>query len=178
MTDDIKVSGRAAPADAAEPAVSSIAGIPEAVPRNQWYWCGYPGHFVAASMCRFHLHTRIGNVIVSTVGDYHPKGHDTPAERIGCDRLYETYVFRAKDTVRPEGEPLDYSEIDSLSSNDSEESERQHYSMCEKWATATAQGMATGTGETQRGATAGNSPVAENDAPISSAALRSQGEGA
>lgn len=111
------------------------------VEKADWYWCGYPGHFICASMCHFHLHTRVGHVIVSTVGDYHMT-HDGPRESIGRDRDFETYVFLVKDTERPEGEPLDYNEMDARGSNDSEESERQHHAMCKKWSTAKMQAKA------------------------------------
>jgi hypothetical protein len=119
------------------PDIPSIAaGL---IPRDQWYWCGYPGHLIVADRCRFHLHTRVGAVIISTVGDFWPNGESGKRERIGCDRDFETFVFVAIDTERPEGEPLSFSEIDSEGSNNSEESERQHYAMCEKWASAEMQ---------------------------------------
>lgn len=117
-------------------------GENRSVPKDKWYWCGYPGHLIVADQCRFHLHTRVGRVIVSTVGDYRPSHKGGERDTIGCDRYFETYVFLARDTERPEGEPLNYGEIDSFASNDSEESERQHYEMCERWATAEQQAEA------------------------------------
>lgn len=64
------------------------------IPANEWVWCGLPGHFVGGRDCRLHLSTRVGDLRVSTVGDYHPPGHteDGPKE-IGWGRLYETMVF-------------------------------------------------------------------------------------
>lgn len=123
--------------------MDELNSLIERIEKADWYWCGYPGHLIVASDCRFHLHTRIGQVIVSTVGDYHPQHRsDSVPQNIGCDRKFETFVFVAKDTDRPEGEPLNYSEIDREGSNDSEESERQHHAMCEKWATAEMQAAA------------------------------------
>lgn len=115
--------------------------IARAVPQNEWYWCGYPGHLIVASNCRFHLHTRIGLVIVSTVGDYWPAGAKK-REAIGTGRDFETMVFLAKDTERPEGEPLTYEEIDFCGSCDSEESEIQHHTMCKIWSCADKQRIA------------------------------------
>ncbi len=115
--------------------IAEIAGVP----RADWHWCGYAGHLIVAHRCAFHLHTRIGQAIVSTVGDYR---RGDKREPIGLNRDFETYVFLALDTERPEGVPLNYSEIDSEGTNDSEESERQHYAMCEKWATAEMQAEA------------------------------------
>lgn len=137
--EDLRPGGLSSLRDGAAEASPPKASIPDAVPRGDWYWCGYAGHLIVADQCRYHLNTRVGNVIVSTVGDYRPSHKGGERERIGCDRFFETYVFRAKDTARPEGEPLSYSEIDSAGTDDSEESESQHYAMCEKWASAEKQ---------------------------------------
>lgn len=42
------------------------------VPQGDWRWYGTAGHFICASWCRFHLLTRVGDFIVSTVGEYVP----------------------------------------------------------------------------------------------------------
>lgn len=42
------------------------------VPREKWLWMPHAGHFIMGSSCRFHLNTKVGNYIVSTVGDYWP----------------------------------------------------------------------------------------------------------
>lgn len=43
------------------------------VPVEKWRWFGCPGHLIVGHSCRFHLHTRIGNYRVSTVGEYWPE---------------------------------------------------------------------------------------------------------
>lgn len=91
--------------------------------RTKWQQLGYPAHFCGGNECRFHISTKIGKWIVSTVGDYRPyekiptdkfeklsgdmranallnskwknKKQDD-IESIGVDRFYETMVFRAK----------------------------------------------------------------------------------
>jgi len=62
-------------------------------PRD-WKWCGFPGHFIAARWCRFHLTTRVGDFIISTVGDYRPcyGGHEQDTLGADPDDLYETMV--------------------------------------------------------------------------------------
>lgn len=73
------------------------------IPQKDWKWFGQAGHFICGQWCRFHLCTKIGRSIVSTVGLYvhpsksggsehtefeylklHPNG-----DTIGCDRFYE-----------------------------------------------------------------------------------------
>lgn len=112
------------------------------IPRSEWYWSGYPGHFCAASDCHFFLHTRVGDYRVSTVGDYHPPhlGERSDPQLIGSGRTYETMVFRVKDNGYPEGEVVEYSEIDSMGYNDSRKAEAGHYKFCEKYANTPAEG--------------------------------------
>ena len=42
------------------------------IPVSDWIWFGTPGHFICANYCRFHLCTRVGDYLVSTVGEYVP----------------------------------------------------------------------------------------------------------
>jgi hypothetical protein len=93
---------------------------------SNWKWFGHAGHFICADKCRFHLTTKVGKYLVSTVGEYwpervvreiHAEVHDKKwfaenrnlkgdyfdhaymkkfgFEEIGCDRKYETMVFKA-----------------------------------------------------------------------------------
>jgi hypothetical protein len=64
------------------------------IPESEWKWFGYPGHFICAYKCRFHLATQIGKHLISTVGDMRERNSDKPQE-IGYKRLYETMVFLA-----------------------------------------------------------------------------------
>ncbi len=89
--------------------------------QSDWVWFGGPGHFICSFDCRFHLCTKVGDYLVSTVGEYFPdspvreiyatsrkitlegKGDARKAdymkrvgyEEIGCGRKYETMVFLA-----------------------------------------------------------------------------------
>ena len=42
------------------------------VTRDQWIWMPHPAHFICARDCKFFLATKVGDVIVSTVGEYFP----------------------------------------------------------------------------------------------------------
>ena len=104
---------------------------PDVIPENEWRWCGYPGHFVAARNCRFHLTTRVGDWLVSTVGDYRPPGRDSEPQEIGVYRLYETYVFPAIDHGECHaGVMADAVEVDSEGYVDSFSAERGHMEKC------------------------------------------------
>jgi predicted MPP superfamily phosphohydrolase len=50
-------------------------------------------HFCAVRSCLFRMATEIGTFAVSTIGDYRPDNSKN-AEKVGCDRLFETMVFR------------------------------------------------------------------------------------
>ena len=89
--------------------------------KNNWTWYGNAGHFICAQWCEFHLCTKVGNYLVSTVGQYMPpessreiiarsrgveldgRGDARLAdylkkigyEDIGFERKFETMVFRA-----------------------------------------------------------------------------------
>lgn len=62
---------------------------------KDWKWCGYPAHFCAARWCRYHLTTRVGEFIISTLGDYHPcsEKHEQDTLGAGPEDLYETMVM-------------------------------------------------------------------------------------
>jgi hypothetical protein len=95
------------------------------IPECEWRWFGSAGHLIVAAWCRFHLCTQIGDVLVSTVGEYFPedqvreinaisrgvtlegRGDERRAdyirkigfEEIGYGRIYETMVFRTTGDV-------------------------------------------------------------------------------
>ena len=58
---------------------------------------GWQGHFICP--CRYHLNTllELGNekIIVSTIGGYY--GNGKQPQMIGCNRYFETLVFKAKE---------------------------------------------------------------------------------
>ena len=118
--------------------------------REEWVWMPHPAHFICAKWCRFHLATYVGGFIVSTVGEFvHPRhsgGSEAaeakwleknyPGENIGCDRKYETFVFRAALTDKRsccQYRPTGWGEIDSLPANDSNLAYANHMKLCDKW---------------------------------------------
>ena len=64
---------------------------------------GWPGHFIDSHNCVYHRNTLIicgkDKVIISTVGNYHPVGRNSPAQMLGLDRYYETMAFWAQDKL-------------------------------------------------------------------------------
>jgi hypothetical protein len=138
-----------------------------AAPQAEWVWMPHAAHFICGSDCRFHLATYVNGYIVSTVGEYLPasqvreilagsrgvilegKGDAREAdymrkvgfEKIGCDRLYETMVFRAVADPghaccpwRMEGGD----DLDFRGYNDSGEARLGHIEFCVKWASVEA----------------------------------------
>lgn len=49
------------------------------IPVKDWKWFGSAGHFICSCDCRFHLATLVGDILVSTVGQYFP---DAPVREI------------------------------------------------------------------------------------------------
>jgi hypothetical protein len=112
------------------------------IPREEWEWLGHAGHLVVSNSCLHHLCTRVGDVLVSTVGDYRPRHLNGKRDTIGSDRYYETFVFRLDSPARycrgnecncgmPEWTG---SEIDSLPAQTGAEANANHMMMCLKWA--------------------------------------------
>ena len=133
------------------------------IPKDQWVWMPHPAHFICGHRCRFHLATRIGQVIVSTVGEYWPenevreiiaetkgvvingRGDAREAdymkkigfEEIGHNRKYETMVFRAAPRDHPTCCRFQLSsghEIDFRGYNKPEDAYAGHLELCDKWA--------------------------------------------
>lgn len=106
-----------------------------------WKWYGYAGHFIAASDCRFHLATRVGGYLISSVGDYRPRGDREERQTIGAakDSFFETYVFECLGEDK-NGDPIvkNYSEIDGERYAESIDAERGHYRYCHKYASLAA----------------------------------------
>lgn len=105
--------------------------------RAGWKWYGYAGHFIGGKSCSYHLCTRVGAFLISTVGDYYPHGSRGQRERLGAsdDSWFETFVFRCKGEDE-NGDPIipEFQEIDSERYAASIEAERGHYRFCEKYA--------------------------------------------
>ena len=65
------------------------------ISRDQWEWFGNAGHLCVADFCRFHLTTKVGSHLISTVGEYYPPSqiNREKPENISGDFIYETMVF-------------------------------------------------------------------------------------
>lgn len=103
---------------------------------KDWKWYGYAGHFIGGKSCAYHLATRIGDYLISTVGDYRPRGQDH-AEPIGAgeDALFETMVFPCAGEEET-GDPIvtDWGSIDGERYAKSIDAERGHYRYCHMYA--------------------------------------------
>lgn len=134
------------------------------VHRANWEHMPHAGHLIIGQDCRFHLNTKVGKYIVSTVGEYFPDegireifaksrrvklegmGDARRAdymrkigyEDIGLDRKYETMVFRAQKSERDccPWEMKSPSNIDMRGYNDPGEARKGHIAMCRKYAKA------------------------------------------
>lgn len=136
---------------------------------SDWKWFGHAAHLIVSDKCRFHLATKVGKYLVSTVGEYwperpsreiHAKVYDPKwleenqhlkgdtfdsaymkrfgFETVGCDRKYETFVFKAGAPCTAKGcdcglPSIDGSEIDTLPANDAKTATQNHYKLCKKF---------------------------------------------
>jgi hypothetical protein len=129
--------------------------------KDKWVWMPHAGHLIVGRDCQFHLNTCVGNYLVSTVGEYWPdylvreiiaqtKGVTLEGigdarevdflqkcgyESIGCDRLYETMVFKAKkaeDKCCPYTAET-FTELDMQGYNTAGEAYQGHLDLCKKW---------------------------------------------
>jgi len=72
-----------------------------AIPQRAWEWFGFPGHFICADRCRFRMCTKVGDYLISTVGDMWIDDYKNPGTRkretigAGPESFFETYVFKA-----------------------------------------------------------------------------------
>jgi hypothetical protein len=122
---------------------------------NDWQWFGNAAHLCVGQYCRFHLATKVGDYLVSTVGEYvHPRHsggsertesiwlkQNWPGEDVGFGRKYETMVFMA-------GKPCDAKgcncgmpesngrELDFRGYNTAREATEGHMELCRKWGSA------------------------------------------
>lgn len=130
--------------------------------KADWIWMPHPGHLIVAKDCKFHLNTKVSNYIVSTVGEYIPdapireilaesrgvklrgKGDDRfhdymkkiGYEDVGCNRKYETMVFRAFEIQEELCCPYvaaDWTELEVEGYNHARAAFEGHIAMCEKY---------------------------------------------
>lgn len=131
--------------------------------KDKWVWMPHPGHFIAASDCKFHLNTAVagGKYIVSTVGEYFPdylvreglaesrgvklegmgdaRRYDymekVGYEDIGLNRKYETMVFKAKKSKHDccRYEQTSGSNLDFEGYSTPRDAYKGHLKLCAKW---------------------------------------------
>jgi hypothetical protein len=125
----------------------------KAVPRKDWEWFGNAAHFCCGRWCRFHMATKVGPWLVSTVGEFvHPKdsggseqaegewlSKNWPGSDVGLGRKYETMVFKAGDPCRAPGcmcgiPYISGGELEMKGYNAAGDATRGHVAMCERWA--------------------------------------------
>jgi len=105
-----------------------------------WKWYGYAGHFIGGKKCAFHLATRVGSYLVSTVGDYRPDGQSRETVGSGPEDFFETFVFEC-DGEDSDGNPsiANWSSIDCKRYEDSLVAEQGHYEFCHRYAKVSQQ---------------------------------------
>jgi hypothetical protein len=123
------------------------------ITKDQWEWFGYPGHLIVAPWCQFRLCTKVGDYLISTVGDWRPPlvGEQTaPRKTIGAgdDSFFETYVFEAgercshKDCGCNMPSLKDACEIDGERSGTAGAATEAHLRYCTKYSALQNQGDA------------------------------------
>lgn len=114
-------------------------------PIEKWQWFGVAGHFIGSSNCLFHMTTRIGKYLVSSVGEYFPFGVPTngwtwaDVVEVGLGRKYETMVFKIGKVCRdpecncrrPEINPR---ELTMLPANRRGDAQKNHIKLCLEYA--------------------------------------------
>lgn len=105
------------------------------IPAEKWKWYGYAGHFIAGSKCAYHLSTRIGKYLVSTLGDYHDRSGERQTIGAGEGLFYETMIFHCRGEAKT-GDAIigSWSSVDGERYATSLEAERGHYRYCKKFA--------------------------------------------
>jgi len=112
---------------------------------NKWEWFGHAGHFIACNSCRFHLCTKVGKYLVSTVGDYYIMNYSnnreerTPLSTFDGDDFFETMVFRASKRRCTSKEcgcglPLTRGmDLERVRYSTAKEAKRGHLKLCEEY---------------------------------------------
>jgi len=131
------------------------------ITKDKWVWMPHAGHFICSDKCQFHLNTRVGKYIISTVGEYLPdsqvreilaecrgikldgKGdareYDWKKkagwEELGYNRTYETMVFKSKNSNHKccPWEIKSGAEIDMDGYKDADSAYKGHLELCNKY---------------------------------------------
>ena len=150
MTDDIARHSRLERVDPEEGyPTSNFLERSHVINPSDWIWYGFPQHDEEHSPhCIFHLATRVGNVMVSTIGANFPRrGGDGRMHRVSSGAYYETLVMecRGEDT---NGDPvLVMPELRRDTYLDSRAAEDGHREMCLRMASGELGEVEIGVGE-------------------------------
>lgn len=101
-----------------------------------WIWLGHAQHFIGARRCSFRMGTWLPNgYVVSTVGEFLINPDDKQFEEIGCDRLYETFVFKTSGNTHDCGCPVidDFLELASHGYKLAKDAQLGHMAVCHEW---------------------------------------------
>jgi len=115
-----------------------INGDMKMIEKDKWEWFGNAGHLIVSNRCRFHLTTKVGPWLISTVGEFVPHRDSKEFDTVGLDRLYETMVFVTKGECDcgcglPEHDH-DYMELEMKGYSTPKDANIGHLELCEKWA--------------------------------------------
>lgn len=99
---------------------------------SDWKWYGFPGHCIISSRCAYHLSTRVGKYLISTIGAYKRNPLQDKFDPIGSDpnELFETMVFSCDGEINGDPNVADYSELAGVRYATSREAEVGHYRLC------------------------------------------------
>ena len=70
---------------------------------TDWEWFGLSGHFIYAYRCRFHLCTKVGPWLVSTVGQYVPSYKPDSPDMTDEEWLEANWLSEGSDDVTETG---------------------------------------------------------------------------
>lgn len=109
----------------------------KSIPESKWVWYGYAGHLAVGARCAFHMSTRIGNYLISTVGHYIPKGKETTQiESIGSGNsdYFETMIFPCSGEDKYGNPIIELNELYCRRYSNSREAEANHRKVCKEYA--------------------------------------------
>lgn len=142
MTDDIvtrlmREAQRPAMREVCTAAAEEIERLRAVVRESSWTSCGFPHHFIGSADCTFSLATYVadGRYLVSTVGDYRPRGGHSDPVPLGIDAgdQFETMVFTTDPSrLNDDGEPTvtSWSELYMMRYRTAAEANRGHLETC------------------------------------------------
>lgn len=67
------------------------------IAEKDWVWQGHPGHFCCSDQCAFFMATRVGNILISTIGEWFPEDDKMKPLKFNTGDMYETEVLRCID---------------------------------------------------------------------------------